>query len=87
IQGTDPTNLATVKLDLSAGAPGHKKFMRKKGVIIECVGKLLAENPHIKTITVCGHSLGGALAQDMLTAIMGAKMLAYLSPPPLSVKD
>lgn len=68
---------ASIIRDLDPEGPGYASFQRHSPAVIAQLQKLSAKYPG-RNINLCGHSLGGALAQIIGTTILKAKADAEL---------
>lgn len=73
-QGTNPQDFSTIMRDLDRGSAGIKRIRRQYIDIIEFLSDKLQNQQEKIKLVICGHSLGGADAQNFFSAF-----LAYLS--------
>lgn len=73
-QGTNPADLTTIARDLDRGSAGIKRIRYQYIDIINTIANKIQNNDEKVNFTICGHSLGGADAQNFFTSF-----LAYLA--------
>jgi len=71
-QGTDPTDVASVSRDLDRGSAGIKRIRQQYFHIIQALTCKLEASSDNVNLVICGHSLGGADAQNFFTALLAS---------------
>jgi hypothetical protein len=71
-QGTDPSDLSSVSRDLDRGSAGFKRLRQQYLYILQVLADKLQQSSHQVKLVICGHSLGGADAQNFFTACIAS---------------
>jgi hypothetical protein len=75
-QGTDPTDISSVARDLDKRSAGYRRIRAQYLTIVNNLNALLKDSKKLELI-ICGHSLGGADAQNFFIALLALKAESY----------
>ena len=81
-QGTDPGDFSSISRDLDRGSAGIKRIRQQYFHIIQALACTLNALSDKVKLVICGHSLGGADAQNFFTIFLAS--LARFQSPELS---